>query len=215
MSGPGQPIHDVSLLLSGANEHLACGADVDELLEQAADGCATQFTSHQQGCPYCQAALREFGRVWESVRRLAAEQVAVPAALKSAVASQIRKLVADIWYTLQLSDVGTIRIAARVVARIAREAASDVAGVRVAFGRSTQSRMASRVESATLQHRHPHAAVGVLGRTAVVDLAIAVDYGDQLDAVAREVQRRAVAELRSKAGLRDATVNVIVDDVIT
>ena len=40
MSGPGQPIHDVSLLLSGANQHLACGADVDELLEQAADGYA-------------------------------------------------------------------------------------------------------------------------------------------------------------------------------
>jgi uncharacterized alkaline shock family protein YloU len=49
----------------------------------------------------------------------------------------------------------------------------------------------------------------------VVDLAIAVEYGDQLDTVAREVQRRAVAELRSKAGLRDATVNVTVDDVIT
>ena len=58
ISGPGQPIHDVSLLLSGANQHLACGADVDELLEQAADGYASQFTSHQRDCPYCQAALR-------------------------------------------------------------------------------------------------------------------------------------------------------------
>lgn len=215
MSGPGQPIYDVSLLLRGANTRLACGADVDELLEQAADGFASQFTSHQQDCPYCRAALGEFGRVWEPVRRLAAERVAVPTALKSAVASQIRKLVADIWYTLQRSDGGAIRIAARVVARIAREAARDVTGVRVAFGRSTHSRMASLAEWATLQHRHPHTAVGVLGRTAVVDLAIAVEYGDQLDTVAREVQRRAVAELRSKAGLRDATVNVTVDDVIT
>ena len=49
----------------------------------------------------------------------------------------------------------------------------------------------------------------------MVDLAISVEYGDQLDAVARDVQRRAVAELRSKAGLRDVTVNVTVDDVIT
>ena len=149
------------------------------------------------------------------MRSLAAEQVAVPAALKSAVASQIRKLVADIWYTLQLSDGGAIRVAARVVARIAREAARDVAGVRVAFGRSTHSRMAGLAERATLRHRHPNAAVGVLGRTAVIDLAIAVQYGDQVDAVAREVQRRAVAELRSQVGLRDVTVNVNVDDVIT
>ena len=58
MTGPGQPIRDVSLLLSGANTRLACGADVDELLEQAADGHAGQFTSHQRDCLYCQAALR-------------------------------------------------------------------------------------------------------------------------------------------------------------
>ena len=145
---------------------------------------------------------------------LAAEQVAVPAGLTSAVVSQIGKLVTDIWYTLQLSDGGAIRVAARVVARIAREAARDVAGVRVAFGRSTHSRMAGLAERATLRHRHPNAAVGVLGRTAVIDLAIAVQYGDQVDAVAREVQRRAVAELRSQVGLRDVTVNVNVDDVI-
>jgi uncharacterized alkaline shock family protein YloU len=215
MSDPGQPIHDVSLLLSGANQYLACGADVDELLEQAADGHASQFTSHQRDCVYCQAALGEFARVWAPVRSLAAEQVAVPAALKSAVASQIRKLVADVWYTLQLNDGGAIRVAARVVARIAREAASGVAGVRVAFGRSTHSRMAGLVERATLRHRHPNAAVGVLGRTAVVDLAIAVQYGDEVDAVARAVQRRAIAELRSRVGLQDVTVNVTVDDVIT
>ena len=215
MSGPGQRIYDVSLLLSGANPRLACGADIDELLEQAADGYAGQLTSHQHDCLYCQAALNELGRVWAPVRSLAAEQVAVPAALKSAVASQIRKLVADIWYTLQLSDGGAVRVAARVVARIAREAAHDVAGVRVAFGRSTHSRMAGLVERATLRHRHPNAAVGVLGRTAVVDLAIAVQYGDPVDAVAREVQRRAVAELRRQVGLRDVTVNVNVDDVIT
>ena len=75
--------------------------------------------------------------------------------------------------------------------------------------------MAGLAERATLGHRHPNAAVGVLGRTAVVDLAIAVQYGDELDAIARAVQRRAIAELRSRVGLQDVTVNVTVDDVIT
>ena len=74
--------------------------------------------------------------------------------------------------------------------------------------------MARLVQRDTLTHRHPHAAVGVLGRTAVVDLALAVEYGEPLDAVAREVQRRAVAELRRQAGVQDVTVNVTVDDVI-
>jgi uncharacterized alkaline shock family protein YloU len=148
------------------------------------------------------------------VRSLAAGHVAVPATLKAAVASQIRKLIADVWYTFQLSDTGAIRIAARVVATIAREAARTVPGVRAAFGLSIHSTTASPAGSATFRHHHPHAAAGVLGRTAVVDLAIAAHYGSQLDAIAREVQQRAIADLRAKAGLHDVTVNVTIDDVI-
>ena len=215
MTDPGQPVHDVRQLLSGTTRHLACGADIDELLEQAADGHAGQFTDHQRRCLHCQAALQEFSRVWAPVRSLAAEHVAVPAALKTAVASQIRKLIADVWYTLHLSDTGAIRIAARVVATIARQAARNVPGVRIAYGRSTHSTTAGPAEKATLRHRYPHAAAGVLGRTAVVDLAIAAQYGGQLDAIAHEVQQRAIAELRTKTGLQDVTVNVTIDDVIT
>jgi uncharacterized alkaline shock family protein YloU len=215
MIDPGQAAHDIRQLLNGTTGRLACGTDVDELLEQAADGHAGQLTEHQRHCAHCQAALQEFSRVWEPVRSLAAEPVAVPATLKTAVASQIRKLIADVWYTLQLNDSGAIRIAARVVATIAREAAHSVPGVRAAFGRSTHGTTADRAEQATLRHRHPHAAAGVLGRTAVVDLAIAAQYGTQLDAIAREVQQRAIAELRAKAGLHDVAINVTIDDVIT
>jgi uncharacterized alkaline shock family protein YloU len=211
---PGRPADDIWLLLDGSDAHLACGTDVDELLEQAAQGRAGELTDHQRGCPHCQAALREFSRIWAPVRSLAAEPVPLPAAVRSAVASQIRKLTADVWYTLELADGGAIRIAARVVARIARDAARQVPGVRVVFGRSTHGKVAGLVEAATLRHRHPHAAVGVLGRTAVVDLAVAAEYGQELDAVARAVQRRAIAELRSKAGLKDIAVNVTIDDVI-
>ena len=49
----------------------------------------------------------------------------------------------------------------------------------------------------------------------MVDLAIAAHYGTQLDAIARQVQQRAIAELRAKTGLRDVTINVTIDDVIT
>jgi uncharacterized alkaline shock family protein YloU len=215
MTDPGQPAHDVRQLLSGATRNLACDAGIDELLEQAADGHAGQLTGHQRHCLHCQAALQEFSRLWAPVRSLAAEHVTVPATLKAAVASQIRKLIADVWYTLQLSDSGAIRIAARVIATIAREAARTVPGVRAAFGRSTHSTTAGPAEKATLRHHHPHAAAGVLGRTAVVDLAIAAHYGTQLDAIARQVQQRAIAELRAKTGLHDVTVNVTIDDVIT
>jgi hypothetical protein len=172
MTDPGQPVHDVRQLLNGTTRYLACGAAIDELLEQAADGHAGQLTGHQRHCLHCQAALQEFSRVWAPVRRLAAEHVAVPATLKTAVASQIRKLIADVSYTLQLSDTGAIRIAAHVVATIAREAARTVPGVRAAFGRSTHSTTASPAGKATLRHHHPHAAAGVLGRTEALRMAI-------------------------------------------
>ena len=215
MADSGQPVHDIRQLVSGTTRRLACGAVIDELLEQAADGHADQLTDHQRRCLHCQAALGEFGRVWAPVRSLAAEHVAVPATLKTAVASQIRTLIADVWYTLQRSDGGAIRIAGRVVAAIAREAARNVPGVRVAFGRSASSTAATSAKRTTLRRRHPQAAAGVLGRTAVVDLAIAAHYGSRLDAMAYQVQQRAIAELRAKAGLQNVTVNVTVDDVIT
>jgi uncharacterized alkaline shock family protein YloU len=210
----GRPADDIWQLLDDPARALACGSGVDELLEQAADGGAAQLTAHQGDCPHCQAALREFSRAWEPVRSLAAAPVPFPAAVRDAVVSQVRKLTADIWYTLDVAEKGAIRIAARVVARIAREAASQVPGVRVVFGRSTHARQAGQAETATVQHRHPSAAVGVLGRTAVVDLAVAAEYGRELDDVARQVQQRVAAELRRKAGLRDVVVNVTVDDII-
>ena len=54
-----------------------------------------------------------------------------------------------------------------------------------------------------------------MGRTALVDLAVTAQYGQELDAVGRGVQERAIAALRDKAGLRDVLVNVTIDDVIT
>ena len=214
MTDPGQSGHHSRQQFDGTGERLACGCEVDEVLEQAADGHAGQLTEHQRGCPACQAALAEFSRLWEPVRGLAAEHVAVPAAIKAAVAYQIGKLVSDVGYTLHLADAGALRIAARVVAQIARDAANSAPGVEVAFGRSTHRRIARTAEKATLRHHGRHAALGVLGSTAVVDLAIAVHYDHQADKVAREVQRRAIAAIRTRAGLDNITVNVTIDDIV-
>jgi uncharacterized alkaline shock family protein YloU len=215
MSDPGQPADAAQLLPDDAVRGIPCGADLDELIEQAAYGRSGQLTDHERSCLHCQAALREYSRVWEHVRGLAAEQVSLPAAVRTSVSRQIRKLTADAWYTLDVADGGAIRIAARVVATIARDAARQVPGVRVAFGRSTRAGTAGRAEAATLGHRHPNEAVGVMGRTALVDLAVTAQYGHELDAVGRRVQERAIAALRDKAGLRGVWVNVTIDDIIT
>lgn len=191
---------------------LPCGRDVDDLLEQAAAGHAARLTEHQQTCAHCQATLREFTELWAPVHAMAAARVEAPESLYTAVMARVSKLVADVWYTLQLTDIGAIQVAARVVAATARDIARTVPGVRVAFGTSTLHPRAAQVEKATLGH-YPPAAVGVLGRTAVLDLALAVDYGSDIDAVARDVQHRVINDLRAIIGLNNVTVNVTVDDL--
>ena len=57
--------------------------------------------------------------------------------------------------------------------------------------------------------------MGVLGRTAVVDLAVAVTYGDPVHEVARDIQQHVIATLRDQIGLQTVAVNVTVDDVFT
>jgi len=193
---------------------LPCGADVDELLEQVADGHGADRDAHQRDCVHCQAALAEFAALWAPVIDTAARPVPAPRGLTAAVMSQIRVLVRDVWYTLQTTDLGVIRIAARIVAALARDSARMIPGVRVALGRSTQGPIAALAEKATFGHHHPYAAVGVLGRTAVVDLAVAVSYEDPVHEVAREIQRQVTATLRDQIGLQGVTVNVTVDDIL-
>jgi len=138
----------------------------------------------------------------------------VPHRLQASVMHQIDKLVQDVWYTLELTDDGAMRVAARVVATIARDTARRVRGVRVVLGRTTDTRVADLVAKATRRHRHQNAGIGVLGRTAVIDLAVAVTYGEQVHQVAHEIQRRVKAELQENLGLQTILVNVTVDDVL-
>jgi uncharacterized alkaline shock family protein YloU len=194
---------------------LPCGAEVDLLLEQVADRRGPDLDDHQRQCVHCQAAITELTTLWEPVTELAASPVPAPPGLVAAVMSQIRVLIRDVWYTLETTDLGVIRIAARIVAALARDSARMVPGVRVALGRSTHSRLAALAERASFGHRHPHAAVGVLGRTAVVDLAVAVSYGDPVHQVAQDIQQHVITTLRDTIGLKAVTVNVTVDDVLT
>lgn len=193
---------------------LPCGADVDVLLEQAAQGRGAVWDTHQRRCVHCQAALGEFTVLWDPVSELAAAAVSAPPGLVAAVMSQVRRLVHDVWYTLEITELGAVRIAARIVAALARDSARTIPGVRIALGRSTYGKVAALAEKATFGHQHPDATVGVLGRTAVVDLAVAVGYGDPAHQVARKIQRQVTDTLRDQVGLRDVTINVTVDDVL-
>jgi hypothetical protein len=71
---------------------LACGADVDLLLEQVADGRAAERDAHQLECVHCQAAIGELTFLWGPVTELVGRAVPAPPGLAAAVMRQIRTL---------------------------------------------------------------------------------------------------------------------------
>jgi len=85
--------------------------------------------------------------------------------------------------------------------------------LRAALARSIESRVTRLVERWHPTPPPPHAAVGVLGRTAVVKHALAVDYGHLPHNIVRLVQDVVITELRRTIGLQAGTVNVTIDDV--
>jgi uncharacterized alkaline shock family protein YloU len=210
VNDPAESPNGASHLLTAAK--LVCGADVDLLLAQVADG-GGQLSAHQRDCVHCRAAISEFTALWDPVREVAAAPASPPAELAATVIRRIRRLVHEVGYTLQITDGGTIRVGARVVAALARDSARRVRGVRVAFGRSSHSTPGAFAGDGPLSQR-PAGAAGVLGRTAVVDLAVAVNYGMPVHDVARDIQRQVAAALHHGLGLQNVTVNVTVDDVL-
>ena len=98
---------------------------------------------------HCQAAIAEFAALWEPVDR-GGHTRSGTAGMTTTVMSQIQSLVHDVWYTLQTTDLGAIRIAARIVATMASDSARMVPGVGVALGRSSQGKLAALAERASL-----------------------------------------------------------------
>jgi hypothetical protein len=71
---------------------LPCGADLDALVVQVADGVPGDL-AHQAGCRHCQAALAQLEALWSLVGRLAAERVDAPKRIDAVVLGRIRRAI--------------------------------------------------------------------------------------------------------------------------
>ena len=71
---------------------LPCGADLDALVAQAADGVPGDL-AHQAGCPHCQAALAQIEELWSLVDRLARARVVAPERIDAVVLGRIRRAI--------------------------------------------------------------------------------------------------------------------------
>jgi uncharacterized alkaline shock family protein YloU len=193
-------------------EHLPCGAEVAELVEQVAAGRGDQRSEHQVTCPHCSALLPELDRLWAPIGEFTREQVAPPPGLVTAVMRQVRRLVAAAWLGLRTSSRGTTRVARWVVARIAGLAARQVPGVHQVLAHVAEIDTASQRAPAGRNRRHRDVADVGAGRTAI-HLDLVTQYGESIPAIAQAVRHTVAKRIQDLTGLEVAEVNITVGDI--
>lgn len=190
---------------------LACGAQIDDLIEQAAAGHATDLTEHQQGCAYCRAALVEYDRLWAPVRDLADQPVTPPDSIVQAALRRIRRVTQTPRYGQLADPEGLTLVADRVVTITARVSAEHVTGVRAALSRelgpSSQRADVSAEPTARV-------VAGVAGRSTAIEITVAADYGQELHSLAQRIRTAVDGTVRSVTGLDPVDITVVIDDVL-
>ena len=197
-----------------------CGALLDDLLEQVADGTPPADPAHQETCPHCRAALTDLADLWAPVGRLTAEYVTAPPTLTGTIMERVHAIAAHGWHAVLTGHSGVLRVAAWVVAVIAGRAAADVPGVGTVHGQVTPP--AAALGQVPTQYppdrpsrpqRAAAAGIGVAGRRVVIRIAVTAAAGTPLPALAELIRHRVSAEVSSMAGLRVAAVDVEVTDL--
>jgi uncharacterized alkaline shock family protein YloU len=183
-------------------DQLPCGAPIDDLIAQVADGDAARRTPHQQGCVHCQAALTEYARLWDPVTALAAERVQPPDSLIDEALRRIRTTLEHPEYGLLVGPDGLTRIALRVIIVTARTAAERTDGVRAALTHAAPSDSSAAV------------AAGITGSSTAIEVTVAATYGHDLPALADRIRRTVADDIRTYTGLRPADITIVIDDIL-
>lgn len=194
-----------------AEGRLACGRDAAALVAQVAEGATDRLDAHQRDCPWCQAALAEFDRLWAPVRAVSQHRPQAPAGLLDEALRSIRGVAADPEFGSITDARGRTRISARVVVALARHLASRVPGVRVAL--SSLVAAGAGPETSLLDGPGPEVVAGVAGGSTVVAITLAADHGQDLVALGARVRATVAEGIRASTGLEPVAVLVHVDDV--
>lgn len=201
-------------------ERLPCGTFFDDLLEQVADDASPNDAEHQADCPHCRATLAELSEVWAPVRALSETESTPPETLTTSVMQRVVAIATHGWHAVFTEREGVTRIAAWVVAVVARRAAEGVEGVGLVRGRITPPaaaivdiRTAFERAQPTPGQRHRAAGIGVAGRRVVVSIDITAEPGYPLPALAGRIRRAVIEQIDALAGLDVIEVDVQVVDL--
>lgn len=126
--------------------------------------------------------------------------------------AQIRELTQHTWFTYLPTGRGHTRIAARVVAAVARLAAEEVPHVTLALGAGRTSPYTSPAHIAGPQ-TEAATNIGVSGSHVVVDIKVAVQMGADIRATAHQIRTHITHVIAAQLELTTTEVNITVADV--
>lgn len=201
-------------------ERLPCGTLFDTLLDQVADETPPQDPEHQANCPHCRAAIAELTEIWMPIRDLAQQPVTPPDTLTASVMERVMAIATHGWYAVLQGNPGVNRIAAWVVAVIARRAAASVAGVGAVRGQITP--MAASIVDVRAEYqraqpspgrRQQAVGIGVAGRRVVVAITITAEPDQRLPVLAEQIRSAVTHRVHALTGLEVVAVDVEVSDL--
>lgn len=199
---------------------LPCGVELDALVAQVADGRRPEDPAHQRVCPHCRAALADLRELDDELRGLAAEPAPPPTGLGDRVMERVGVMATHGWHAVVPERDGTTRIAAWVVALVARRAALTVDGVGDVRGQATPPPAAVAAVRAEYADAGPTPAqragamgIGVAGRKVVVTVQLTARPGVPLPGLAGAVRRAVVTGVRELTALDVVEVDVHVTDL--
>lgn len=190
---------------------LACGADPDVLLAQVAEGRGDHRDTHQSHCPHCRATLAEYARLWAPFDELATTDVQAPSGLIDRALASVREQAGPVGFGRVTDEQGSFLVAARAVVSVAGYAARTSAGVRMALGA-----LGELIDPGTGPATEPRSVgAGVSGQSVAVELAVAAEYGHDLQRLAEHLRERVVSEVRAQTGLDVVVVDIVITDVFS
>ncbi len=177
------------------DERLPCGVELEQLVIQVADGQPPVDAAHQNGCPYCQAALRSLRRGWDDVQALAHEPVLIPAGLTAQIMARVRTLARHLAGSILLGHPrGETRISHTVVARSIQRVAAAVPGVVFASAKP-------------IPHDPPEP--GRLSAT----IRLVVVFGPAIDALTRTVREALDRRIPTLTGAELSRIDISIEDI--
>jgi uncharacterized alkaline shock family protein YloU len=190
-------------------EALPCGADPELLVDYATEGAEPPAGSHEAECGYCQAALRELGELWLSVRQWSERDVSVPRRFVATVMSRVRRIVESPRHVVSASARGVTMVTSWALGLIAADATEGTPGVTAITGRpeGLSRRSAVRCGADGVEvHEVDDGAVSV-------SLALTTRPVGNLAELADIVRHNVISAITDLTQLRVAAVDVKIDDL--